>query len=651
MNNDNESGNMPSGKPAIDSTGRTDATAASAHETADGININFRSAEFNHIDDLNDYSGNCRNFQSLDGVVTADMLHQLERQGAVNAVDTLPAAPRVPAGDERGTNEAEEFKDLPPLTLISRGRILIVDTDVQRALTCGQHLSNEGLTCTLAVTGKASPSSVLPMRGGFSLLETPGVSVTGTFGNFSATALVKEEQKPLTEWLDDAAAAFDLVLDLQSSPSFAGNRLPLGYYAPGSNPVKLNEVMTELPQMRGRFHKPQFMVFLENHCLHGLSHKSDCSQCLTVCPFGAIQSIDRKISFNHYLCQGCSGCTLVCPADAIHMVQPPQGNLLNSLRRTLEDRPAGITAAPTLVISDVDTAGGCTLSWIDEINGGRGINFAVEQIGYVGLDMLLVSLAYGAGSVVVACEPQNAPTIISAVRWQVQMGRAILLGLGLPEDRIRFAFIPHESDQPGKENFVKTCCETRPDIPILSPAEFSFHNDKRTLVRLAAQHLFDQSGVREPALPLPAGSPFGAVEIDAAACTLCMACATACPSGALIAGGDAPKLEFIESRCHQCYLCEEACPESAVRLSPRILCDLKKVETPALLHGAQPARCIECGIPFASPAMISRMQNKLAGHWMYANERQLRRLQMCRTCRTRDALMSPDLKSWNQVQL
>src|SRR5664280_2451663 len=215
------------------------------------------------------------------------------------------------------------------------------------------------------------------------------------------------------------------------------------------------------------------------------------------------------------------------PAATIYFIYPRQRASAGcvNIRDHQEDRPAGITAAPTLVISDVDTAGGCTLSWIDEINGGRGINFAVEQIGYVGLDMLLVSLAYGAGSVVVACEPQNVPAIISAVRWQVQMGRAILLGLGLPEDRIRFAFIPHESDQPGKENFVKTCCETRPDIPILSPAEFSFHNDKRTLVRLAAQHLFDQSGVREPALPLPAGSPFGAVEIDAAACTLCMACA------------------------------------------------------------------------------------------------------------------------------
>jgi hypothetical protein len=32
---------------------------------------------------------------------------------------------------------------------------------------------------------------------------------------------------------------------------------------------------------------------------------------------------------------------------------------------------------------------------------------------------------------------------------------------------------------------------------------------------------------------------------------------------------------------------------------------------------------------------------------MYAADRQLRRLQMCHTCRTRDALVSQDMESWN----
>jgi ferredoxin len=147
---------------------------------------------------------------------------------------------------------------------------------------------------------------------------------------------------------------------------------------------------------------------------------------------------------------------------------------------------------------------------------------------------------------------------------------------------------------------------------------------------------------------MPDGSPFGAVAVDSAACTLCMACAVACPSGALSAGRDTPRLTFIESRCHQCGLCRDACPEDAIRLEPRILCDPAAVDVPAVLREAEPFRCVVCGAPFATQVMVDRMQDKLAGHWMYAGERQLRRLRMCRICRTRDALESKDVNAWNR---
>ena len=81
---------------------------------------------------------------------------------------------------------------------------------------------------------------------------------------------------------------------------------------------------------------------------------------------------------------------------------------------------------------------------------------------------------------------------------------------------------------------------------------------------------------------------------------------------------------------------------------PRLFCDPGAVETPTVLHEAEPFRCVACGAPFASPAMITRMEKKLTGHWMYANERQLRRLRMCRVCRTRDALTSKDVTLWNR---
>jgi ferredoxin len=128
-----------------------------------------------------------------------------------------------------------------------------------------------------------------------------------------------------------------------------------------------------------------------------------------------------------------------------------------------------------------------------------------------------------------------------------------------------------------------------------------------------------------------------------------MACVTVCPSRALSGGGDVPRLTFRESRCHQCGFCKETCPEGAIRLLPRLLCNQDAIEAQVVLHEAEPFRCVECGVPFGPPAIIARMQDKLRGHWMYASERQMRRLRMCGACRTRDALMSQETTSWNRL--
>jgi ferredoxin len=167
-------------------------------------------------------------------------------------------------------------------------------------------------------------------------------------------------------------------------------------------------------------------------------------------------------------------------------------------------------------------------------------------------------------------------------------------------------------------------------------------------VRASAQLLYERSGACEPSLPLPAGACFGTVGLTAARCTLCMACVAACPTGALSARGDAPRLEFRESLCRQCGVCAKTCPEGALTPQPRLLCDPEAVDAPAVLHEVEAARCLACGAAFASKAMVGRMRDRLRGHWMYADERQLRRLELCGACRARDTLGSEDVRRWRQ---
>jgi ferredoxin len=624
-----------------------DAAGPSPHATIIGTPIDFHTPEFSQRDGLDDFAGDYRPFEPLGDVITADMRHQEERRRA-GQEERAEEAKEARKTTQSAEAAAEEGPASPlSMTVVSQGRVLIVAEHAERAIACGKLLDAQGLTCTLLVIKSGAAEAPYFLPDGLAPLAIDAVAIEGAFGGFSATVTVKGRQKPLTEWFERSPAVFDLVLDLQTAPSYAGRYLPLGYYAPGANPVRLAEVLEELPEMRGQFEKPQFTLFQKERCLHGRSRSRDCRRCVDVCPVAAIQTDNKMISINPYLCQGCGACALVCPSDAIRMANPSRGEFLTTLLDAIDEESTDCSFPPTLVISDreyfptmdlPDAAGGGSRGWVD---------FPVEQIAYAGLEVALSALAAGAGRVIVAYGEDCPSKIREALAWQAQMAAAILAGLGMQPDRIRYGEIPSNGADDDTAAFPMVRIDGEADRVPMPRAPLSEAPDKRTLVRLATQRLYEQSGMRVPGLPLPAGSPFGAIQIDDP-CTLCMACVCACPTGALQAGGDVPRLSFRESACHQCGLCAETCPERAIRLLPRILCDPEGVAAPVVVREEKPFRCIECGAPFASQAMVNRIRAKLAGHWMYGEDRQLRRLQMCSLCRTRDTLRSQDVNAWSE---
>ena len=137
-------------------------------------------------------------------------------------------------------------------------------------------------------------------------------------------------------------------------------------------------------------------------------------------------------------------------------------------------------------------------------------------------------------------------------------------------------------------------------------------------------------------LALPDGSLFGTIHTRIDGCTLCMGCVSVCPASALQAGGDTPALRFIEANCVQCGICSRACPESVITLESRLHLDHDAVQRARTLKEEEPFRCITCGKPFATKAMIARMTEKLKGHWMFDKPEAVNRLQMCEDCRVKD---------------
>ena len=174
------------------------------------------------------------------------------------------------------------------------------------------------------------------------------------------------------------------------------------------------------------------------------------------------------------------------------------------------------------------------------------------------------------------------------------------------------------------------------DYHSIPAATFQSFNDKRQTVRAATDHLQQHSPQKTSVVDLTNQAAFGEVKVDDSACTLCLACVTVCPGRALQDGETLPQLKFIESQCLQCGLCEKACPESAISLSPRYLYDSETARKPRILNEEEPFNCVVCNTPFATHRIIGRMQAKLSEHWMFKDDKALRRLKMCEDCRVKD---------------
>src|SRR3546814_10733512 len=93
---------------------------------------------------------------------------------------------------------------------------------------------------------------------------------------------------------------------------------------------------------------------------------------------------------------------------------------------------------------------------------------------------------------------------------------------------------------------------------------------------------------------LAPGAPFGRIAVDTAGCTLCLACVSACPTGALLDDENRPWLGFREEACVQCGLCRATCPEKLIALAQRL--NFHNTAMSAVtLNEDEPFECIEIG--------------------------------------------------------
>ncbi len=519
----------------------------------------------------------------------------------------------------------------PSVTLTSQGSVVILGRG-QAVLDAAKRLGgSQAVTCVLLPghDGDLIPPAVRSLG----LFRGRPVAASGHLGAFKLTLADLAGASPSARGalafeaaVGERSLSCDVVLDLTGAPPLLAPRDGWVAVAPGDT-VALERALAEIGGLVGEFEKPRWIKIDAGLCAHSRNGQVACTRCLDVCPSGALTPLGDAASVDAHVCGGHGPCASTCPTGAIRFDVPAGNGVFKRLSALLETYRAGGGERPVLLIHDGEH-GDDLIAALARFGDGLPaavLPLAVPAVAALGPDFLLTALAKGAARLVLLARPERQVDL-EPLRAAAALANRVAGGLGWSATVAVLA----EADPAG---LAAALAEPVPvPVPVEPAAEFLVLGGKRQTLALALAHLHRHAPRPVEMLDLAAGDPFGAIVVDAAKCTLCMACVPVCPTKALSGHPDKPSLGLLEVNCVQCGLCRVTCPEKAVSLVPRLsfAADARVRRT---LKEEEPYPCIRCGKPFASKSVIERMVERMSGHSMFAAPGKLDLIKMCEDCR------------------
>lgn len=534
---------------------------------------------------------------------------------------------------------SEPLPEVPFVSLSSEGVALVYGRDEQAIEAA--NLLKDHLDITVLIT---RPDGLAPPR----VTEFPVVkgtirSAKGHLGAFEVVVDDYAAPAPSSRGAlsfgtprDGAVSKCDLVIDLSGrAPLFTAPDLRDGYLrADPGDPAAVLRAVLKARDLVGTFDKPRYITFTEDLCAHSRSKIVGCHRCLDLCPAGAIAPAGNHVAIDAKICAGCGQCAAACPTGAAAYALPPADALMRRLRALLTAyRDAG-GKNPVVLLHDADHG----TELIDALaRHGDGLPahvlpLAVNEVTQVGLEAVAAAFAYGVSALrlLLRAKPRHDVTGLTKT---IALAQPILAGLGFGSARVATI----ETDDPDALGAALRGIAV--EAPTQRPASFAAVGGRRDVLRLALRELHRAAPAPIDVIALPVDAPFGKVEVNIEGCTLCLACVSACPTGALMDDPERPTLRFAEDACVQCGLCKATCPEKVITLTPQL--DFRAATAQArVLKQEEPFHCIRCQKPFGVKSTIERVTAKLEGkHWMYKGSAQrLNVIKMCDDCRV--AVMS-----------
>ena len=521
----------------------------------------------------------------------------------------------------------------------SSGATVIYGSD-ERAIEAAQ-LLKEHLDVTVLIK---PPAEVLPQRvTEFALVQGTVRAAKGYLGAFELT--LDDYAQPSPSSRDglafgparkDANLRCDVLIDVSGGPAlFPSADLRDGYLrADPGDPAAVLRTVLKARDLTGTFDKPRYVAFSEDLCAHSRNKLVGCRRCLDLCPTGAIQPAGDHVTIDARICAGCGQCAAVCPTGAAAYALPPSDALLRKLR-TLLSTYRELGGEQAVILLHDGEQGTPLIDALARYGDGLPANVLpveVNEITQVGLEAVAAAFAYGAVAVrfLARAKPRHD---LSGLHKTIALAQPVLAGLGFAGSRVATI----ETDDPDALGQTLRAMQTMEGAT--KPATFAPVGAKQDLVRLALRELHGVAPAPVDVIALPEGAPFGTVEVNVEGCTLCLACVSACPTGALSDDPERPMLRFAEDACVQCGLCQTTCPEKVIALKPQI--DFRAATASSrVIKEEEPFQCIRCGTPFGVKSSVERVVASLEGkHWMFKDsKKRLDVVRMCADCRVAAAM-------------